>query len=160
MKTRLVGFADHYWQEYLEKIEAAAAPLTDEQLWWRANEASNSIANLLAHLNGNLSQWVLSGLAGEPFERHRSEEFAARGGSSKARLLADLRQTVERCRAAIAGLDDAALARTRNIQTYELDGHAALFHTVEHMSYHTGQIVMLAKMLGAELEFYPQHRAE
>ena len=160
MKTRLAAFADTYWDEYLRKIEAAVEPLTEEQLWWRANEASNSVGNLLAHLHGNLSQWVLAGLAGEPFERHRSEEFAARGGASKERLLSGLRETVGRCRAAVAGLDEAALSRTRKIQKYDLDGHAALFHAVEHMSYHTGQIVLLAKMLGAELDFYPQHRGE
>lgn len=160
MTTRLAGFADNYWNEYLRKIEAAVAPLDEEQLWWRPNEGSNSVANLLAHLHGNLSQWVLAGLAGEAFERHRSEEFSARGGATKGRLLADLRETVERCRAAVARLDEAALARPRKIQKYDLDGHAALFHAVEHMSYHTGQIVMLAKLMGARLDFYPQHRGE
>ena len=160
MPTRLTAFADHYWDEYLRKIEAAVAPLDESQVWWRPNEASNSIGNLLAHLRGNLAQWVLAGLAGEDFERHRSAEFAARGGASKEQLLADLRETVRRCRAAAVTLDDAALAWPRRIQTYGLDGHAALFHAVEHMSYHTGQIVLLAKMLGARLDFYPQHRGE
>ncbi|MBP9146926.1 MAG: DUF1572 family protein, partial [Thermoanaerobaculia bacterium] len=55
MNSRLVEFAEHYWSEYLGKIEQAVAPLTDEQLWWRADEGNNSIANLLAHLHGNLS---------------------------------------------------------------------------------------------------------
>ena len=160
MTTRLTAFADTYWDEYLRKIEAAVEPLSEEQLWWRANEASNSVGNLLAHLHGNLSQWVLAGLAGEPFERHRSEEFAARGGATKQRLLDDLRATVTRCRAAVARLDDEALSQPRKIQKYDVEGHAALFHAVEHMSYHTGQIVLLAKMLGARLDFYPQHRGE
>jgi uncharacterized damage-inducible protein DinB len=160
MTTRLAGFADQYWQEYMGKIESAVSPLSEEQVWWRPNEASNSIANLLAHLTGNLSQWVLEGLAGEAYERHREAEFAARGGATKAELLADLRKTVERCRAAVARLGDAELDRPRRIQKYGLDGYAALFHAVEHMSYHTGQIVLLAKMMGAELDFYPQHRGE
>ena len=43
------------------------------------------IGNLLAHLDGNLSQWVLAGLGGEPFERHRDAEFAARGGAVEGR---------------------------------------------------------------------------
>ncbi len=160
MNSRLVEFAEHYWIEYLGKIEQAVAPLTGEQLWWRPNEASNSIANLLAHLHGNLSQWVLAGLGGRPFERHRDEEFAARGGRSKSELLADLAATVTRCQETIRSLSPEELARVRRIQKYELDGHRALFHTVEHMSYHTGQIVLLAKLQGAKLEFYPQHRGE
>ena len=160
MPEPLARFADHFWSEYLEKIEESVARLDEEQLWWRPNEGSNSIANLLAHLHGNLSQWVLAGLGGEPFERHRSEEFAARGGTSKATLLADLRTTVERCRAVALALSAAELARVRKIQKYELDGASALFHAIEHMSYHTGQIVLLAKWQGAPLDFYPQHRGE
>jgi len=162
MNSRLVEFAEHYWSEYLGKIEQAVAPLTGEQLWWRPNEGSNSIANLLAHLHGNLSQWVLAGLGGRPFERHRDEEFAARGGRSKSELLADLAATatVTRCKETIRALSPEELARVRRIQKYELDGYRALFHTVEHMSYHTGQIVLVAKMFGAPLDFYPQHRGE
>lgn len=164
MNSRLIEFAEHYWQEYLEKIERAIAPLSDEQLWWRGNEESNSIGNLLAHLHGNLSQWVLAGLCGRPFERHRGAEFAARGPGSQARskaaLLGDLQATIAACRAGIRALSEADLARVHKIQTYELDGYRALFHTVEHMSYHTGQIVLLAKLHGAVLEFYPQHKGE
>jgi uncharacterized damage-inducible protein DinB len=163
MQSRLVEFAEHYWAEYLGKIVRAVAGLSEEQFWWRANEASNSIANLLAHLHGNLSQWVLTGLGGQPFERHRSEEFAARpvaGESSGSALLATLAATVTRCREVVRGLSSEELARVRKIQKYELDGYAALFHTVEHMSYHTGQIVLLAKLHGAALDFYPQHKGE
>ncbi len=169
MNSRLIEFAEHYWAEYLDKIERAVAPLEDEQLWWRgsdspdSNAAGNSIAKLLAHLHGNLSQWVLSGLGDLPFERHRSEEFAARpgpGAPTREELLARLAATVAACRETIRRLPDAELARVRKIQKYELDGYRALFHTVEHMSYHTGQIVLLAKLQGAELDFYPQHAGE
>jgi uncharacterized damage-inducible protein DinB len=154
MNSRLVEFAELYWSEYLGKIEQAVAPLT---------EASNSIANLLAHLHGNLSQWVLAGLGGGTFDRHRDEEFAARPGpptATRQELLADLATTVTRCRETIRALSPEELARVRRIQKYDLDGYRALFHTVEHMSYHTGQIVLLAKQLGAHLDFYPQHKGE
>jgi uncharacterized damage-inducible protein DinB len=160
MAESLVAFADRYWQEYARKIETAVAPLSEEQIWWRPNEASNSIGNLLAHLTGNLSQWVLEGLGGEKFDRHRSQEFSARSGAAKVELLNRLLGVVERCRATVARLSDGDLARRRRIQTYETDGYDALFHAVEHMSYHTGQIVLLAKMMGIQLDFYPQHRGE
>ena len=163
MNSRLVEFAEHYWTEYLEKIEQAVAPLSDEGLWWRGNEAGNSIANLLAHLNGNLSQWVLAGLGGEAYERFRSAEFAARSGPgavTKAELLERLGATVAHCRETIRGLSADDLARVRKIQKYELDGYRALFHAVEHMAYHTGQIVLLAKLQGAQLVFYPQYSGE
>jgi uncharacterized damage-inducible protein DinB len=160
MRSRITGFAEHYWNEYLGKITAAVEPLAEEQVWWRPGEESNSIGNLLAHLDGNLRQWVLEGLGGEPVERHRDAEFAARGGATKAELLGRLGATVARCLAVVAGLTAAELERQRRIQKYDLDGYRALFHTVEHMSYHTGQIVLLAKLHGARLDFYPQHRGE
>jgi len=160
MNTRLVDFAELYWSEYLGKIATAIEPLTDEQIWWRPNEASNSIGNLLAHLNGNLSQWVLQGLGGQPFERHRDAEFAAQGGATKAELLAGLRSTLTRCHEVVRKLKPHDLAKRHTIQKHETEGFSALFHVIEHMSYHTGQIVLLAKMQGAKVDFYPQHRGE
>jgi uncharacterized damage-inducible protein DinB len=160
---RLGELADRYLAEYLDKIARAIAGLDEPAVWWRANERSNSIGNLLLHLHGNLTQWILGGLLGEPFERRRGREFAAREGAPKAELLASLAAVVARARAGIAGLSAEELARVRRIQSYDLDGYAALFHAVEHMSYHTGQIVLLAKsLLPAEgaFEFYPQHRGE
>ncbi|HSM50280.1 MAG TPA: DinB family protein [Thermoanaerobaculia bacterium] len=159
-ESTLPGLAAHYLGEYLAKIEAALAPLADEQLWWRPAESTNAIGNLLLHLHGNLSQWVLDGLGGREYTRRRGEEFAARAGAPKGELLAALAATVAACREAAAALPAAELARVRTIQGYDVDGARALFHAVEHMSYHTGQIVLLAKALGAELDFYPQHRGE
>jgi uncharacterized damage-inducible protein DinB len=161
--SRLVELADRYLAEYLDKIERATAGLPDAAFWWRANERSNSIANLLVHLRGNLSQWILAGLGGESFARRRAAEFAARDGAQRGELLAALAATVGRCRAVVARSTDAELDRERRIQGYVVDGWAALFHAVEHMSYHTGQIVLLAKQLlppETGLEFYPQHRDE
>jgi len=158
--STLPGLATHYLGEYLAKIEAALAPLADEQLWWRPAQGANAIGNLLLHLRGNLSQWVLEGLGGRPYARQRGAEFAARAGAPKSELVAALAATVAACREVAAALPPAELARVRPVQGYEVDGARALFHAVEHMSYHTGQIVLLAKALGAELDFYPQHRGE
>jgi uncharacterized damage-inducible protein DinB len=160
MNSRLVDFAEHYWSEYLGKIATAIELLTDEQIWWRPNEASNSIGNLLAHLAGNLGQWILVALGGEAFARDRDAEFAARGGATKAELLARLRATVDGCHAVARRLKPQDLARRHVIQKHDVDGFRAIFHAVEHMSYHTGQIVLLAKMQGARVDFYPKLAAE
>ncbi len=151
--------ADHLFAEYLDKIERTAGRLTPEQLWWRPNAACNSVGNLLLHLCGNLSQWVLAGLGGEGFERRRDEEFAAAGGADAAALLARLREVVLACRSLTERLTERDLERTMTIQGYTSTGFGVLLHAVEHMSYHTGQIVFVAKQLlggPAEIEFYPQ----
>ncbi|MFN7942094.1 MAG: DinB family protein [Thermoanaerobaculia bacterium] len=169
MHSRLLGFVDHYLAEYQSKIERATSSLGEEDFWFRPEPRSNSIANLLLHLQGNLSLWVLEALCGIPAHRQRSAEFAARPGVGLAagktgpELVADLGRTVERCRQEALRLEPGDLTPRRTIQTYEVDGFQVLFHAVEHMSYHTGQIVLLAKLrlpAGESLEFYPQHRGE
>ena len=50
--------------DYLPKIERSLEGLGDEEIWWRPNEASNSIGNLLLHLCGNVSQWIIGGVGG------------------------------------------------------------------------------------------------
>jgi uncharacterized damage-inducible protein DinB len=157
-KTRLGGEAARLLAEYLHKIETALALLTPEQAWWRANERSNSAGNLVLHLTGNLSQWVLAGLGGATYERRRAAEFAARDGAAPGELLAGLRAVVERSIAVAERLDESALGAFHEIQGYRRDGFGVLLHAVEHMAYHTGQIVLIAKQLagGAEIEFYPR----
>ena len=65
-------------EDYLPKIERCLERLTDEQVWWRASEHSNSVGNLLLHLEGNLRQWVVCGAGGREDLRERDREFAER----------------------------------------------------------------------------------
>jgi hypothetical protein len=66
---------EHYWP----RLKASVETLTEEQVWWRPNEASNSIGNLILHLNGNVGQWLVDSFEG----RGKTGSDAARrsGGS-------------------------------------------------------------------------------
>ena len=159
----LPELASRYLEEYLDKIRLAVAGLDDEQIWWRPAPGTNSAANLMLHLCGNLSLWILAGAGGRSYERHRSAEFAADGGRSKGELLEGLGRVVAECREVLGALDPAALDRPLGVQGYEADLLSAVVHGVEHMSYHTGQIVWIAKQLRAgtdPFEFYPRHSGE
>jgi len=145
----------HLLGEYLPKIERCLERLNDEQVWWRACEQSNSVGNLLLHLEGNARQWVVGGLGGAPDRREREREFAERGGLPRVRLLAALRATLEEADGVLARLDPEALLETWRIQGLEVTALAAVFHVVEHFSMHTGQIILLTKQLtGGDLAFY------
>ena len=50
--------ASHYLGEYLEKIGHCVGLLSEDEVWWRPAPGTNSIANLMLHLAGNLSQGV------------------------------------------------------------------------------------------------------
>jgi uncharacterized damage-inducible protein DinB len=152
-----------YLGSFLERIEASVARLSEEQVWWRPNGSSNSVGNLMLHLQGNLSQWILASLGGAAYERHRSEEFAADRTAGREALLAGIRRVTAEAQKVIRELPDGVLLLPVQIQSYDSDGIHAVVHVVEHMSYHTGQIVQIAKqLLGPEsrIEFFPQHRRE
>jgi uncharacterized damage-inducible protein DinB len=163
MEQRFLALCDGYFEQYLGRIRSCVDRLDESQVWWRPHEACNSVGNLLLHLCGNLTQWVLCGLGGQEVERHRAAEFAAREGAPKDELLKRLAGVVDDVRAVLAVLEPSDLAAPREVQGYAVDGTGVVLHVVEHMSYHTGQIVAAAKqMLGpsAGIEFYPQHRNE
>ncbi|HEX7317752.1 MAG TPA: DinB family protein [Pyrinomonadaceae bacterium] len=145
----------HLVEDYLPKIERCLERLTDEQVWWRASERSNSVGNLLLHLEGNLRQWVVCGVGGARDARVRDREFAERGRVPREELLSALRVAVAEADDALARLDAAALVETRRVQGLDVTLLAAVFHAVEHFSMHTGQIILLTKMLADEdLAFY------
>jgi uncharacterized damage-inducible protein DinB len=166
MERRFLVVAEEYLGEYLRKIEHCVGLLSEEQVWWKPNPACNSVGNLLLHLRGNLSQWVLAGIGGEEVERHRSAEFAASRRATtatKSDLMAGLAEVVTRVRRVVREMPAPALAKAVSIQGYDTDGLGVVFHVVEHMGYHTGQIVATTKQLlgpDADIEFYPQHRGE
>src|SRR5829696_5279997 len=145
----------HLSEDYLPKIERCLERLTDEQVWWRAGEHSNSVGNLLLHLEGNLRQWVVCGAGGGRDLRERDREFAERRRLPREELLQSLRAAVAEADAALARLDPRALLETRRVQGLDVTLLAAVFHAVEHFSTHTGQVVLLTKMLADEdLAFY------
>jgi uncharacterized damage-inducible protein DinB len=151
--------------EYLPKIERCLAKLSDEHVWWRPNAESNSIGNLLLHLEGNARQWIISGLGRETDRRVRHEEFDERKIIPRVQLQARLKQTVEEVDAVLASLDRDRLLARYQIQGTEVTGLKAIFHVTEHFSMHTGQIILLAKIITAtDLQFYdfvgdtPVHR--
>jgi uncharacterized damage-inducible protein DinB len=131
------------------------AALSDRDLWWRPNDQSNSVGNLLLHLNGNVRQWILGGVGKQAHERHRAAEFAARSGPPAAALLADLDRTLDDVDRVLAAVADAELLEIRTIQGREITVLDAIFHVVEHFSGHLGQIILMAKLRApGALTFY------
>ena len=141
--------------DYFPKIRLAVEGLTDEDIWWRPNEASNSIGNLVLHLAGNVRQWVVSGIGGAPDIRKREEEFLADGGYPAPELLSCLEQAVEAAEGVLSQLSPEELLEPRVIQGMDVLALDALYHVVEHFSTHTGQIIYLAKLrTGEDLAFW------
>ena len=143
--------------QYWPRLRKAVEPLSQEQIWWRPNAASNSIGNLVLHLNGNVWQWLVASFNRLNDERDRSAEFNATGDPSATDLLDRLGQTIEEAAKVLARLTPGELLATWHIQGYTVSGLAAVYQVVEHFGLHYGQIVYITKMQeGRDLGFYSE----
>jgi uncharacterized damage-inducible protein DinB len=141
--------------EYRTKIRLAIEALPEDALWWRANDESNSVGNLLLHLTGNVRQWMVSGVGGAPDIRHRAAEFAATDGPPRTELLANLNHTLDEVDRVLGALTPESLLERRTIQGRDVTVLDAIFICVEHFSMHLGQIILLAKLRAPEaVQFY------
>jgi uncharacterized damage-inducible protein DinB len=156
-------YASRKLQDHFAQIRRCVSLLSDDQLWFRPNDHSNSVANLLLHLQGNVRQWVLGGVGGDSVERDRQAEFDARGSVSGEALLGPLAQTVNAACSVIGNVTDASILEERTIQGYRVTVLAAIMHVVEHFAFHTGQIVTTTKWLrDVDLSIYDEkgHRRD
>ncbi len=135
-------------EDYVPRIERAVTSLSPEDFWWQPHEGSTSVGVLLRHLEGNIRQWILSGLGGRPDHRERKTEFEGDAAGEAADLFAKLRATIQEAADVIGAMDEDALAKRHAIQGYDVTGLEAAYHVVEHLSWHAGQIVWIAKARG------------
>ncbi len=150
-----LSFAVSKLREFESRIVVCSGKLTEEQIWARGSANENSFGNLVLHLSGNIRQWIVATLGGQPDARDRDAEFAAEGGKSIAELLAHLHRAVEESVAVIESRTAEQLLAVYHVQVYDVTGVEAVFHVVEHFAMHTGQMIFLTKMLtGTDLAFY------
>lgn len=145
----------HLLESSMLKIEHCLSQLNEQQVWWRPDDATNSVGNLLLHLAGNLRQWAISGVGEVPDTRMRQSEFDARGGKPKQELLLLLRQTVTDASKVIRDVDANQWVEIRTIQGFGVSAAAAISHTCSHFVGHTHQIILLTRMqLGDKYVFH------
>ncbi len=129
------------------QVRAAVDQLTEEQIWWRPNEKSNSVGNLVLHLSGSLNHYLNRNIGGLAYERNRDAEFAARGPMPKKELMAIFDDMVSKADRTLANIEPEQLAGPSTDperQTYLVED---LIGIATHVSTHTGQILWITKML-------------
>jgi hypothetical protein len=145
--------------QYWPRLCSCAESLTDEQVWWRPNLASNSIGNLLVHLNGNVRQWLVASFKRLADHRDRPSEFSQSEIIPAAALLRRLKETMEESSQVLSRLTEADLLARFEIQGYNVSGLEAVYQVVEHFGLHYGQVVYVTKLLrDRDLGFYSDLR--
>jgi hypothetical protein len=129
------------------QIRACVEQLTDEQIWWRPNEKSNSIGNLIVHLSGSLDHYLNFQIGGIEYHRDRPAEFAERRRIPKAELLATFEDMVANAEKTFDSITTERLSSpSPEPKMYSLLVED-LISVCVHISNHAGQIVWIAKML-------------
>ena len=146
-----------YWltKEYPIKLRHCVNALPRAASWSRPNDSSNSIGNLLVHLAGNVTEWILGGVGGQTISRYRAGEFAQKDGRDASALLDDLEAVLRKADSVLGRLSAKDLERSIVIQGRETTVVGAIYHVVEHFAMHTGQIVLLTKIYApGKIRFY------
>lgn len=142
-------------RESVPRIKKCMSLAGEDRLAWRPNPATNSIGNLVLHLCGNMTQYIYSTLGAHEDRRDRSSEFSATGPFSLLELNSILDESASRSWSVIQHITEMQLLNKYTVQCFDLSGYEIVSHVIEHFSYHTGQVALLAKIMeGKDLGFY------
>lgn len=148
-------FRRRTWDESYWRIKTCIEKLDEEQIWHQPNKSTNSIGHLITHLNGNIRQYMLSTLGGQPDNRQRQLEFDPDLKADIHLLMQQLEKTLMESNHVIGNMTEDELTKVFQVQVFEKTGFSIIIHVIEHMSYHTGQIALLTKLLiNEDLGFY------
>ena len=125
------------------QVRGAVEKLDDKQLWWRPNEKSNSVGNLVLHLSGSLNLYLNRMIGGFPYQRDRDAEFAERGPVPRAELLRIFDDMVSKAEKSLGKAPDLmAPATDREKNDYVIED---LIGILTHVANHVGQILWITK---------------
>jgi uncharacterized damage-inducible protein DinB len=142
-------------EEGIFRIQRCLGKLTFEQVWHKPNEHTNSIGNLILHLEGNINQWILSTLGNKQDNRNREEEFNTNNKVGLKELTSRLNRLEKEIQETIIPLNEDRLIKSYNVQCYKESGISIIIHAIEHFSYHVGQITLQTKLfIDEDLSYY------
>src|SRR6478752_3462772 len=131
--------------------DRAVEQVPDEKLHLALDANTNSVAVIMKHVAGNLlSRWTdFLTTDGEKPWRDRDDEFVDTF-ATRAELLAYWESGWQRLFDTLAALTPADLARTVTIRGEPHSVPLAIQRSMAHCAYHTGQILLIARVLTGE----------
>ncbi|GAC1398001.1 MAG: hypothetical protein NVSMB68_13970 [Thermoanaerobaculia bacterium] len=128
------------------QIRHCLEQLSDDEIWSRPNEASNSVGNIVLHLTGSLNHYLNHKLGTLAFQRDRAGEFAERRRIPKSELLAGFDEMVTRGEETLNAMSVQRLADESPEPNMNRLVVEDLLNIGFHLSTHTGQILWITKM--------------
>ena len=133
-----------------EQVRLCLAALDDQQIWWRANERSNAIGNLVLHCAGSTRYYIGHVVGGSDFVRDRDGEFSERREIPKAELLSTLDVAVAEADTVLSTFDPEKLLEQTDRTPKPTTFMQIIALQLVHYADHAGQIAFATKMLKAD----------
>jgi uncharacterized damage-inducible protein DinB len=133
------------------KLEDSIKNLEDQELNWRPSQSSNSIGNLLKHIEGSEAFWIHHVVGGLESQRVRTSEFEIKDFNFKD-LQNELIKTKRMTKKILIELYNEQLSESRTYwsqltnQNRERTVYWCLMHSIEHSALHIGQIFYIRKL--------------
>jgi uncharacterized damage-inducible protein DinB len=146
--TNLITDAAHEFRRHKDLIDRSTNKLSDEQFFRRPGEQVNSIALIIKHLAGNLlSRWTeFLTSDGEKPTRSRDTEFDLTADDSRESLLAAWELGWSALFNTLGALTDGDLDKAVTIRGESHRVQQALLRGLDHVAYHAGQILYVARL--------------
>ncbi|WP_379969533.1 DUF1572 family protein [Ectobacillus sp. sgz5001026] len=148
METEYLRIVKDRFASVKELGDKAIAQVSEEDIHWRANKESNSIAAIVKHVSGNMiSRWTdFLHADGEKPNRNREEEFVDTI-KSKSELTTILEKGWNTLFETLNHLEEIDLMRNVTIRGEKHPVIEAIEIQIAHYAYHVGQIVYIGKQI-------------
>ena len=110
--------------------------LGDDDIWWAPAEGCNCIGVIIQHLLGNLRQWIVSGIGGEPDIRDRPKEFMIDEKHPKSVLQRKLNEMLDQVAETYSNFDPARVLDMSSVQGFDASVLSAIYRTMTHLELH------------------------
>ncbi|MHB1276754.1 MAG: DUF1572 family protein [Candidatus Humimicrobiaceae bacterium] len=137
--------------------------LEEEHIWYRTDNSANNIGIILNHLNGNLRQWIISGIGGLEDIRNRPLEFIDNTKISKTELVNKFQEIIGNCKKIINNFNPVDLLEKRRIQGFDESALSAIYKVIAHLELHSGQIIYITRLIlksNYKLKWIPQTKEQ
>ena len=131
------------------QARACLDALKPEQVWWRPNEQSNAVGNLVLHCAGSTRFYIGRIIGGSDFVRDRATEFAERRELPPAQLRSHLDMAIEEADAALRRFDPARLLDMTDETPEPMTLLEVIALQLSHYALHVGQIAYATKLMDA-----------
>jgi uncharacterized damage-inducible protein DinB len=129
------------------QILACVDELSEEQLWWRPNETSNSVGNLVLHLSGSMRHYISKTVGGAEYQRNRPTEFSEREHLPKEQLVEIFKETIAQITQVFETFDTQRFLEPTPEPAYNPTIFNLFFNVSIHLATHAGQIIFITKWL-------------